>query len=339
MKIFDFTKSNHKQSGFTLIELLVAVTISLFILAGVGVVMVSSRSSYEVQDFNARLQENARFAMQFLSHDLRMAGYKGCAPAPLAGIPALVVSPNSYTSIKGATVAIGDDLTIRFTDPNNVLLADAIGAIQGATSIALTLGQGSLSQFKDGVTIVIADCGGAESVDISGAPIVSGQTITLNLATPLTRNYTDKFEVRGFQTHTYSVALNPPQDDVPTLKLDRNDGLGPQDLVEGVELIRFLFGLDTDGDGVPNSYINHGGGSPDLSNAVSVQVGVLVRSVSNYRSPDVDNNPTREFGNSESPLNDGAYPILDLADTTVEGAMDDLRVNRHVFTTTLKVRN
>ena len=55
MNRFILTKNRPSQSGFSLIELLVAVTISLFILAGVGVVMVSSRTSYEVQDFNARL--------------------------------------------------------------------------------------------------------------------------------------------------------------------------------------------------------------------------------------------------------------------------------------------
>ena len=113
MKNFDLTNTKHAQPGFSLIELLVAVTISLFVLAGVGVVMVSSRTSYETQNFNARLQENARFAVQFLSYDLRMAGYWGCATELAAGAP-LTVSANSYTSIEGVNVGIGDNLTIQY---------------------------------------------------------------------------------------------------------------------------------------------------------------------------------------------------------------------------------
>ncbi|MFC1665481.1 PilW family protein [Pseudomonadota bacterium] len=328
MNMLVASKKNLMPSGFTLIELLVAITISLFVLAGVGVVMVSSRSTYEAQDFNARLQENARFAIQFLSHDLRMAGYWGCA-SNLSGGDPLAVSANSYTSIKGATVGVGDDLTIEYADPTYSL--NVTSALKGSSAIAsVEANSGDSSQFEDGDTIVIADCAGAEKVTISADPAVTGSVVNLTVSPALTRNYINNAEVRLFTSRAYSVALNGQN--IPTLKLDGAD------LVQGVELMRFLFGLDSDGDGAPNSYVNRSS-SPDLSTAVSVQTGILVRSISNYRNPNSDSNDTREFGTVKGQENDGKYDILDLDVNTVGAAIDDLRVNRHVFTTTLKVRN
>lgn len=65
--------------GMSIVELMVAITIGLIILAAVSTVFVSSKSNYTTQESSARLQESARFAMNFISQDLRMAGYFGCA--------------------------------------------------------------------------------------------------------------------------------------------------------------------------------------------------------------------------------------------------------------------
>lgn len=64
--------------GLSLVELMVAITVGLMVLAAVSTIFVNSRASYVTQESMARLQESARFAMHFLSKDLRMAGYYGC---------------------------------------------------------------------------------------------------------------------------------------------------------------------------------------------------------------------------------------------------------------------
>lgn len=66
------------QRGFSLVELMVAVTIGLIILAAVSGIFVTSKSTYNTTDSLARLQENARFAVHYLSRDIRMAGFAGC---------------------------------------------------------------------------------------------------------------------------------------------------------------------------------------------------------------------------------------------------------------------
>ena len=71
-------------TGLTLVELMVAITIGLIILAAVVRLFVTSRSTYTLEEGLARVQESGRFAVEFLSQDIRMAGYAGCS-ANLSG--------------------------------------------------------------------------------------------------------------------------------------------------------------------------------------------------------------------------------------------------------------
>lgn len=64
--------------GVTLVELMVAMVIGLILMAGVGEVYVNSKRDYRIQQAAAQVQENGRYAMQFLAQDIRMAGYSGC---------------------------------------------------------------------------------------------------------------------------------------------------------------------------------------------------------------------------------------------------------------------
>jgi type IV pilus assembly protein PilW len=66
------------QQGFTVVELLVAATIGLILLAGVIQIFVANRQTYTLQEASAYVQESGRFAMEFLSKDVRMAGFMGC---------------------------------------------------------------------------------------------------------------------------------------------------------------------------------------------------------------------------------------------------------------------
>src|SRR5690554_297887 len=65
------------QSGLSLIELMIAITLGLFLLAGVINLFVASRQSYQTQEALARMQEAGRFSMDFITQDLRRAGYWG----------------------------------------------------------------------------------------------------------------------------------------------------------------------------------------------------------------------------------------------------------------------
>lgn len=66
------------QQGLSLVELMVAILISSLILIGLVQVFSGSRQTYSVNEGMSRLQENGRFAVDFLERDIRMAGNVGC---------------------------------------------------------------------------------------------------------------------------------------------------------------------------------------------------------------------------------------------------------------------
>ena len=68
-----------RQTGLSLIELMIALVVGLILMAGVLSIFISSRQGYGVNTAIARVQENGRFALDFIHNDTRMAGYMGCA--------------------------------------------------------------------------------------------------------------------------------------------------------------------------------------------------------------------------------------------------------------------
>jgi type IV pilus assembly protein PilW len=75
------TMLNQKHArGVTLVELMIAMVISTIVLLGVATVYSSTKRSYKVQEEMARLQENARYAFNVMSRDIRGAGFVGCNP-------------------------------------------------------------------------------------------------------------------------------------------------------------------------------------------------------------------------------------------------------------------
>lgn len=67
-----------RQAGLSLIELMIAMLIGLVLILGLVQVFGASRQAYQLSQGIARNQENGRFAVDFLSRDLRMAGHTGC---------------------------------------------------------------------------------------------------------------------------------------------------------------------------------------------------------------------------------------------------------------------
>lgn len=66
------------EQGLSLIELMIALVIGTILMLGVVQVFGASRAAYQLSEGMGRSQENARFAMDFLQRDIRMAGHFGC---------------------------------------------------------------------------------------------------------------------------------------------------------------------------------------------------------------------------------------------------------------------
>jgi type IV pilus assembly protein PilW len=78
MNLFNFKQTPSNQAGLTLIELMVAMVISLLLIAGTITIFISNKQAYRLNEASSRVQENGRFALDFIRRDVRMAGYHGC---------------------------------------------------------------------------------------------------------------------------------------------------------------------------------------------------------------------------------------------------------------------
>jgi type IV pilus assembly protein PilW len=65
-------------AGLSLIEIMIALAIGSLLILGLVQVFAASRTAYQLSEGMARTQENARFAMDYLQRDIRMAGHYGC---------------------------------------------------------------------------------------------------------------------------------------------------------------------------------------------------------------------------------------------------------------------
>ena len=91
----DLTSSTSMQRGLTLIEIMIALVIGSVLIAGAGKIFISSKRNVEAQLNLQQIQENARYALDLISRDLRRAGYFG-------GL-------KSITAVEGTTAPLEPD--------------------------------------------------------------------------------------------------------------------------------------------------------------------------------------------------------------------------------------
>lgn len=67
-----------RMAGLSLIELMIALLIGTLLIFGLIQLFTASRTAYQLSEGLSRVQENGRFAVDFLQRDLRIAGHFGC---------------------------------------------------------------------------------------------------------------------------------------------------------------------------------------------------------------------------------------------------------------------
>ncbi len=88
------------QGGLTLVELLVAVLIAAFLIMGLVQIVSAARSSFRLQENQAEVQENGRYAISTLGRLIRQTGF---SPQPW----------NENFGPQGLTPETGDQVTSR----------------------------------------------------------------------------------------------------------------------------------------------------------------------------------------------------------------------------------
>jgi type IV pilus assembly protein PilW len=87
-----------KQRGLSLVELMISITLGLILMAGVIQMFVGSKATFYSQQAMSRVQETGRLALEFISRDVRMAGYMGCPTRSQLGNVSITSTLNSPTS-------------------------------------------------------------------------------------------------------------------------------------------------------------------------------------------------------------------------------------------------
>ena len=69
-------RTSHAVHGFTLVELMITLVMSLFLMGGAILMYLSVQSTYDDVNRMSRMQENIRFASDYMVRDIRNAGFK-----------------------------------------------------------------------------------------------------------------------------------------------------------------------------------------------------------------------------------------------------------------------
>lgn len=298
----------HKQVGLSLIELMISITLGLVLMAGVVQMFVSSKSVFTTQQSMSRIQETGRLAIEFLSRDIRMAGFYGCfRPSPTEAArklqnDTLVINSlygnfgeaiRGYASRSSLTAAQRAYLTggTILANTNVLVLRSAsptpriINAANTDTTLQVFSTQTKVNGCVDGIcendAAVASDCFRARVFQVktltsAGSNLTIEHPDNWNLATDVTASYSSG-EVLPMNTTSYFIATGASG--APSLwqKLNQKTAV---EVLEGVERITYKFATES------NATYRDVGSITDWSEVNSVRIFVVARSIENNAVPE-----------------------------------------------------
>ena len=323
-----------RQRGVTLVEMMVALAIGLLVTVAMLKVYVDASRMYRFNEGLARVQENGRFALEFIRRDARVAGFWGCnSDAPLP--PGIATGSNAYIDVDAGDIAGTSDDGLNGADSVTFRSATGSGALVTADMSGTdgTITVDSASALATDTAALISDCENGDLFQITG---ISGTALAhaagagANISPNLNKAYAAGARVYEARQATFCIGpgADPAQ---PALRRLVNPAPGQtcasngDELLEGIENMQILYGEDTDadadganGDGTANRYVAFGASGLDIDRIVSVRISVLARSI--------NNNLTTE-----------PSPYTFNGITVTPGSTD--KYLRKVFTTTITLRN
>lgn len=266
-------KSSNSQRGLTIVELMVGLALGLFLLGGVLQIYLSSNQTYRSTEALSRMQENARFAMDFLQADIREAGYKGACGR---GQPLKNHLDTSSPNYDPALFDIGDGilgweagdggftLTSYRAGTDTILLKHA-ATLTGVTgsgnppinSQGVVIGVKGGAQIEKGTILLVSDANGCElfqrmnqgdgSLNKEGNNEEPGNT-----GERFSQHYGEDLEITVFQSSVYYISQ--PDGGLPQLNR-MNHNKSDAALVEGISDLQICYGIDNDNDASVDDYV------------------------------------------------------------------------------------
>ncbi len=232
----------------TLVELTVAMAIGLFLIGGALYVYSQSKNTYRASDSLARLQETARFALDTLEPDIRLARYWG-----LNAEPALIDDGGLAASCGGAAVDWAlEDLS-------------AAVEVRADDSYDLTGCPAFNDAPRDGSDVLVV----RHAEPWQGNVEPAAEASRLQVQTTLTegRLFNNGIEPLGADASTHNVTVNAYyvsdessfDSSLPSLRrltLGADGDFVDQEVIPGVENLQVQLGVDTDRDGDVDRYVD-----------------------------------------------------------------------------------
>ncbi|WP_019531164.1 PilW family protein [Dasania marina] len=311
--------------GFSLVELLVAMALSSVLLGGIIQVFIGSKQAYSFNEELGWIQENSRFAVEFMSRDLRMAGYWGCnkdIPVvdtlnPIGGTGWQGAFGNGLGGFNGDDTGNAAFTTSEFPQPtppvvasgtvprSDVLTLSRLDSSQSFSvtahnpaSAVMTIGS---HPFNDGDILVVSDCGHSAIFQHAGSN--PGKVVhntgtgtpgnsTNALGTPLGTSYTygNNGPASVMRAMSSAYYVDVASNGLPALfvrSLANNAATTSSELIQGIENLQVLYGEDLTADGSPNRYVDASNVGV-WTNVTAVKIHLLARSLQTVASEPQD---------------------------------------------------
>jgi len=299
-----------RQAGISLVEILVALVISLFLLAGIVQVYTGNRATFAFTNGLAEIQESGRFALDLMSQDLRLSGEWGCigfdpddttnindtlgggnVSGYVAWFHDFVNFPPIFGSNNAGGLGNSDTLVIRGGKPGQANVEAELASGTFSTATEQRLHTSRITSLAAGDIIVVARCGAndlALPAEADILPVTSINNTTnptqtrINLGSVKSQQFENDAMVIELQTVSYFIANNA--NGQPALFRGEFNA-APQELIEGVDDMQILYGID-DGDDTNNNrfpvqYLT-ANNVADFNDVVAIRIQLLLRSIDDF---------------------------------------------------------
>jgi len=322
------TGYKNRQHGLTLIEIMIALLIGAFLLTGVIQIFLSTTQTYRMQENVSRLQENGRFAMDFLTRDIRMADYWGCVRT-VGSIESNLNAGSEFDNFANGISGINDDNGGNDGDADNdenaneirdgsdtISLRGAFGddifVVNTPATTSADLKVTDESDLQENDVLLVSDCtagdifqvtndpgtGGApgkdEVVHNTGEnPVLGDPEFPGNAEKIFQKIYEIDAQIYRLTFMTYSIRFSNGE---PSLTRSVNGGAN-QVLVEGIEDMQILYGEDTNGDFTPDYYVD-ADTVVNMGRVTSVRITLTARTFDNNLTATGDGRLRRTFSST-----------------------------------------
>ena len=298
-------RNSKRRNGFTLIELMIAMVLGLVVMGGVVTLFAQSQRSFRVDKSISNMQAEARFALQEISRDLRMAGFlsEPLNPASIFAHAGLVIGtdcgiaaqPNWIYGLRdGAT---GEINTVTTVDNATAGTAAASYSCIAGGELRPTSDVLSTKRVVGNTTTVANRLPGAVYVRANGS---FGRMYINGAAPGVPVPFNDwEYRPRVYYIRNFTTVAG---DGIPSLcrkvlAWGAPPTMQTECIAQGVEDLQVEFGLDPDGDGNVNAYMQN----PTLTQmqqAISARIYLLVRTV----DEDFSYTDARSYAVSNAPV-------------------------------------